>query len=85
MPDDRSPDDLAASKKGGQPAHPESIGPSGSHSSEPPSYTPKQIGPYLLRETLGEGGMGVVYGAEQTEPVRREVALKVIKLGMDTK
>ena len=54
-------------------------------SSEHPSYTPVQIGPYVLRETLGEGGMGVVYGAEQTEPVQREVALKVIKLGMDTK
>ena len=54
-------------------------------SSEHSAYTPAQIGPYVLRETLGEGGMGVVYGAEQTEPVQREVALKVIKLGMDTK
>jgi hypothetical protein len=43
------------------------------------------IGRYKLRETLGEGGCGVVYVAEQTEPVRRRVALKVIKLGMDTK
>ena len=56
-----------------------------SSASDHPSYTPVQIGPYVLRETLGEGGMGVVYGAEQTEPVQREVALKVIKLGMDTK
>ncbi len=54
-------------------------------SAEHPAYTPTRIGPYVLRETLGEGGMGVVYGAEQIEPVRREVALKVIKLGMDTK
>ncbi len=43
------------------------------------------IGPYKLREMVGEGGMGVVYVAEQTEPVRRKVALKIIKPGMDTK
>jgi serine/threonine protein kinase len=42
-------------------------------------------GRYKLLEKLGEGGCGVVYVAEQTEPVRRRVALKVIKLGMDTK
>ncbi len=43
------------------------------------------IGPYKILETLGEGGFGVVYLAEQTKPVRRRVALKVIKPGMDTK
>ena len=43
------------------------------------------IGRYKLLEKVGEGGCGVVYVAEQTEPVRRRVALKVIKLGMDTK
>ncbi len=43
------------------------------------------IGRYKLLERLGEGGCGVVYVAEQTEPVRRRVALKVIKLGMDTR
>lgn len=43
------------------------------------------LGRYKLLEQLGEGGCGVVYVAEQTEPVRRRVALKVIKLGMDTK
>src|SRR5439155_8039905 len=43
------------------------------------------IGRYKLREKIGEGGMGVVYMAEQEEPVRRRVALKVIKLGMDTR
>src|SRR5436309_4650046 len=43
------------------------------------------IGRYKLREKIGEGGCGVVYVAEQEEPVRRRVALKVIKLGMDTK
>ena len=45
----------------------------------------KTIGRYKLLERVGEGGCGVVYVAEQTEPVRRRVALKVIKLGMDTK
>src|ERR1017187_9435058 len=43
------------------------------------------IGRYKLMERLGEGGCGVVYVAEQSQPVRRRVALKVIKLGMDTK
>jgi len=43
------------------------------------------IGPYKLLEAVGEGGMGTVYMAEQTEPVRRRVALKLIKPGMDSK
>jgi hypothetical protein len=43
------------------------------------------LGRYKILEKVGEGGCGVVYVAEQTEPVRRRVALKVIKLGMDTK
>src|SRR5437773_8551639 len=43
------------------------------------------IGRYKLIEKIGEGGYGVVYLAEQTEPIRRRVALKVIKLGMDTR
>jgi serine/threonine protein kinase/Tol biopolymer transport system component/tetratricopeptide (TPR) repeat protein len=43
------------------------------------------IGHYKLLEKIGEGGMAVVYMAEQTEPIRRKVALKIIKLGMDTK
>ena len=45
----------------------------------------QKLGRYKLLERVGEGGCGVVYVAEQTEPVRRRVALKVIKLGMDTK
>ena len=43
------------------------------------------IGRYKLLQEIGEGGFGVVYMAEQLEPVRRKVALKIIKLGMDTK
>src|SRR5262245_36740290 len=43
------------------------------------------IGPYKLLEQIGEGGFGVVFMAEQTHPVRRKVALKVLKPGMDTK
>jgi hypothetical protein len=42
------------------------------------------IGPYRLLEVLGEGGMGTVYVAEQEQPVKRRVALKVIKPGMDS-
>ncbi len=44
-----------------------------------------RIGPYKLLQQIGEGGMGVVYMAEQTEPVRRRVALKIIKPGMDSR
>ncbi len=59
---------------------------------ERPAFTPSLmaetsgtvIGRYKLLQKIGEGGMGVVYMAEQEEPVRRRVALKIIKLGMDT-
>ncbi|HCO93282.1 MAG TPA: hypothetical protein DIU00_04905 [Phycisphaerales bacterium] len=44
-----------------------------------------KISRYKLLEKIGEGGMAVVYMAEQTEPIRRKVALKIIKLGMDTR
>src|SRR5438093_10654987 len=46
---------------------------------------PGQIGPYVIQELIGEGGMGLVYKAEQREPIVRVVALKIIKLGMDTR
>ena len=44
-----------------------------------------QIGRYKLLHMVGEGGMGIVYLAQQVEPVKRQVALKVIKPGMDSK
>jgi serine/threonine protein kinase/Tfp pilus assembly protein PilF len=44
-----------------------------------------QIGPYKLLEQIGEGGMGLVYVAEQQEPIQRRVALKIIKPGMDSR
>src|SRR5512135_1264540 len=50
-----------------------------------PERAGDRIGRYKLLQQIGEGGCGVVYVAEQEEPVRRRVALKVIKLGMDTK
>ena len=43
------------------------------------------IGPYKLMEQIGEGGFGLVFVAEQQQPVRRKVALKIIKPGMDTR
>src|SRR5215471_1040814 len=43
------------------------------------------IGPYKLLEQIGEGGFGIVFLAEQSQPLRRKVALKVLKPGMDTR
>jgi serine/threonine protein kinase len=54
-------------------------------SGEPVETCGTVIGRYKLLEKIGEGGMAVVYMAEQTEPIRRKVALKIIKLGMDTR
>src|SRR5437868_2639304 len=45
---------------------------------------PTTVGPYRLLQRIGQGGMGEVWLAEQTSPVRRQVAFKVIKAGMDT-
>ena len=50
-----------------------------------PARVGEQIGPYQVQEILGEGAFAVVYRADQHEPVRREVALKIVKLGMDTR
>jgi serine/threonine protein kinase/tetratricopeptide (TPR) repeat protein len=52
---------------------------------QPTERVGQTIGPYKLLEQIGEGGMGVVFMAEQQEPVRRKVALKLIKPGMDTR
>ncbi len=54
------------------------------NSSSTKTKFPERIGPYKLLEQIGEGGMGLVWRAEQEEPVRRRVALKVIKHGMDS-
>ena len=51
----------------------------------PPESTGTVIGPYKLLQPIGEGGMGTVYMAEQSTPVRRTVALKLIKAGMDSR
>ena len=58
---------------------------SGTESMTPTEKPGDLVGPYKLREQIGEGGCGTVYVAEQEKPIRRQVALKVIKLGMDTK
>jgi WD40 repeat protein/serine/threonine protein kinase len=74
---------LTAPPAAASPAPPRATG-----EAAPPSATEKagdRIGRYKLLQKLGEGGCGVVYLAEQEEPVRRRVALKVIKLGMDTR
>ncbi len=56
------------------------------HAAAPdPGDSPHRIGPYRILRKVGEGGMGVVYEAEQDAPVRRTVALKLIKWGMDTR
>lgn len=46
--------------------------------------SPERVGKYLIRQKIGEGGMGSVYLAEQRQPVRRDVAIKLIKRGMDS-
>src|SRR4029079_9161927 len=51
----------------------------------PEDQAGRTIDRYKLLQRIGEGGCGIVYMAQQEEPVRRQVALKVIKLGMDTK
>jgi serine/threonine protein kinase len=64
---------------------PPGIGSSPTIDSLPNETAGTVIGPYKLLEQIGEGGFGVVFMAEQTEPVRRKVALKILKPGMDTR
>ena len=60
---------------------PQSTSPESSSAESPGAV----IGPYTLLRTLGEGGFGAVFLASQEEPVRRQVAIKILKLGMDTR
>jgi serine/threonine protein kinase/Tfp pilus assembly protein PilF len=90
---------LAANDRAGaflqEPAAQTRVSPTSTSNAQPgasalPGFTPIEqagcrIGRYKLLQQIGEGGCGVVYMAEQEEPVRRRVALKVIKLGMDTR
>jgi serine/threonine protein kinase/tetratricopeptide (TPR) repeat protein len=81
---------LAASAKVGsflnKPASQALPGSRGTADYEPIAERPGTvIGPYKLMEQIGEGGMGLVFVAEQQQPVRRKVALKIIKPGMDSK
>ncbi len=78
-PDGACPTCLLALGLAAAPSRPETI-------QLPPMAEPgERIGRYKLLEQIGEGGFGTVWMAEQQEPVRRRVALKIIKLGMDTK
>ena len=70
----------------GESSHPNQPATVSGHGSVPVAEGPGSvIGRYKLLQKIGEGGFGVVYMAEQREPVKRRVALKIIKLGMDTR
>ncbi len=58
--------------------------PAGTGADRPVAPHPRRIGPYRIVSVLGSGGMGVVYLAEQDQPLRRFVALKLIRAGMDS-
>jgi non-specific serine/threonine protein kinase/serine/threonine-protein kinase len=79
--DKRPPDDLEPTETA---RAPDNLGPPLTGDTPTPGH-PERIGPYSIRRRIGEGGMGVVYEAEQETPVRRKVALKLIKWGMDSK
>src|SRR5262245_573000 len=76
----------ANDRAGGFPEAPAPAAPPVATVEAPPAERPgAAIGPYKLLEQIGEGGFGIVYMAEQTAPVRRKVALKIVKPGMDTR
>lgn len=79
-PDRTSAEPSAPSSQPGQPPAPPAAVPT---PTTPPQH--EDFGPYRIQRCLGEGGFGMVFLAEQTEPVRRHVAVKVIKPGMDTR
>ncbi len=64
--------------------HPTLLGGFGGTIFQPPESVGTQIGPYTLGKQIGAGGFGVVFQAEQSVPVKRQVALKILKPGMDT-
>jgi serine/threonine protein kinase/WD40 repeat protein len=70
---------------GGDGVHVEHVEPATASLSHPTEDAGSVIGRYKLLQQIGEGGFGVVHMAEQTRPMQRTVALKIIKLGMDTK
>ncbi len=72
----------AGPPKGGDVPLPAVSAPSAQQGDE---FQPERIGPFRILGKLGEGGMGTVYLAEQREPIERRVAIKIIKLGMDTR
>jgi len=69
---------------GPEPGDPDPAGGHDERSPLPPTAAPETIGPYRIERVVAEGGMGVVYLARQQAPIRRRVAVKVIKRGMDT-
>src|SRR5438874_2661136 len=89
LPDvDALPDVLPLPRPGGEGRAEGEIGPTVDIRPEPSTdaeHPSGHIGRYKLLQQIGEGGCGIVYLAEQAEPVRRRVALKVIKPGMDTR
>jgi eukaryotic-like serine/threonine-protein kinase len=88
----RDVEDLLAAHAADNPLDrpPAELGCTGAYEPEPDDEPPgaavgDRIGPYRLMEQIGEGGFGLVFVAEQSEPVRRKVALKVLKPGMDSR
>ncbi len=79
VPDDRPTDATTVGPSD------DTVGPDADPAANPPAGPPERIGRYRILGLIGGGGMGEVYRAEQRTPVRREVALKLIKQGMDTK